>query len=541
MLSSTKSHFPALNLPNLCWRMKNLVSTGRTNRQRLTKITPPLRLLSLSQDLQRELSNRHHHNNITKSTTTVAIGDAYLSWALHHGFSFSTTTNTTSAIKNQIPFTLLFNKRPTYDHLRVFGCLCFPSLNHSNLHKLSPRTTPCLFLGYPSQHRGYRCLDLKTNKIIISRHVHFDEEKFPAAVQTKNKNAAYQFLDPIEEASPLFQSILQTPIASQTQPPPAPAQTLPPPTQPPPAPTRHTMTTRSKAGIRKPKTVISLLTKTKSPLPKNHIHALSDPNWTPSMTDEYDAMIKTKSWSLVPRPPNVNIVSSIWLYTHKHDADGALTRHKSRLVANGKSQEAGVDFKETFSPVVKPATIRTVLNIGVARNWPIHQLDVQNAFLHGELEETVYMHQPPGFVDKRFPHHVCKLQRPIYGLKQSPRAWNARFSKFINQLGFVTSKADVSLFVYRKDSELAYILLYVDDILLTASSTSLMQQIISSLKSEFPMKDLGKIHHFLGIKVEYNSKGLLLSQTTYAKEILNRAGMSDCKPCATPIKRCLVS
>ncbi|CAA7023266.1 unnamed protein product [Microthlaspi erraticum] len=145
------------------------------------------------------------------------------------------------------------------------------------------------------------------------------------------------------------------------------------------------------------------------------------------------------------------------------------------------------------------------------------------------------MHQPPGFVDKSFPNYVCKLQRPIYGLKQSPRAWNSRFAKFINKLGFVTSRADASLFVYRNGSELAYILLYVDDILMTASSTSLLQKIIDSLKTEFPMTDMGKVRHFLGVKAEYNDKGLFLSQTTYARDIIRRAGMEECKPCATPV------
>lgn len=295
------------------------------------------------------------------------------------------------------------------------------------------------------------------------------------------------------------------------------------------------METRSRTGSLKPVSKLSLLTTTKSPLPKSHIQELSDPNWIPVMTDEFGAMIKSRSWNLVPRPPKVNIVRSMWLLRHKYNADGVLNRHKTRLVANGKSQEQGVDFTETFTLVVKPATIRTVLNVGVGLDWPIHQLDVKNAFLQGDLEETVYMHQPPGFVDKNFPNYVCKLQKAIYGLKQAPRAWNSRFTKFINLIRFVTSRADTSLFIYRKGKDLAYILLYVDDIILTVSSTQLLQTITASLKEEFPMLDLGKIHHFLGIKADYNEKGLFLSQTQYAKEIIECAGMSDYKPFATPV------
>lgn len=181
------------------------------------------------------------------------------------------------------------------------------------------------------------------------------------------------------------------------------------------APPRHSMTTRAQASIHKPKSVLSLITKIikNSPLPKSHKHALTDPNWTPAMTDEFDAMIETRTWDLALWPPNVNIVRSMWLFKHKYNADGVLSQHKARLVANGKSQEEGMDYTETFSLVVKPTTIRTVLNIGVACDWPIHQLDVKNAFSHGDLNETVYMFQPPGFVNKDYPHHVCKLRKAI--------------------------------------------------------------------------------------------------------------------------------
>ncbi|GJS50237.1 ribonuclease H-like domain-containing protein [Tanacetum coccineum] len=125
--------------------------------------------------------------------------------------------------------------------------------------------------------------------------------------------------------------------------------------------------------------------------------------------------------------PGVNMVRFMWLFKHKFHADGTLSCYKARLVANSSSQQLGVDFDETFSPVVKPATIRTVLSLAVSRKWPIHQLDVKNAFLDGDLSETVYMHQPPGFVDARFPNHVCRLQRSLYGLKQALRAWDIRF------------------------------------------------------------------------------------------------------------------
>ena len=181
------------------------------------------------------------------------------------------------------------------------------------------------------------------------------------------------------------------------------------------------------------------------------------------MNVEYNAIIKSGTYDLVPRPKHTNIVRSMWLHKHKFDADGNFKSHKSRLVANGKSQEEGVDFSETFSPVVKPVTIRSVLHVALAHDWPVQQLDVQNAFLHGTLDETVYMFQPPGFVDQSKPDHVCRLNRSIYDLKQAPRAWNARFVNFITNQGFSQSKSDPSLFVYRNGADRAYLLLYVDD------------------------------------------------------------------------------
>lgn len=187
------------------------------------------------------------------------------------------------------------------------------------------------------------------------------------------------------------------------------------------------------------------------------------------MEDEYKALIDNGTWRLVPRPPGANVVSGKWIFKHKYNSDGSLARHKARWVVRGFSQQYGIDYDETFSPVVKPATIRVVLSIAASRAWPIHQLDVKNAFLHGHLDETVYCQQPPGFVDPTAPDHVCFLQKSLYGLKQAPRAWYQRFATYIRGLGFAASATDTSLFVYKEGAATAYLLLYVDDIILTAS------------------------------------------------------------------------
>ncbi|GJV77739.1 ribonuclease H-like domain-containing protein [Tanacetum coccineum] len=216
-----------------------------------------------------------------------------------------------------------------------------------------------------------------------------------------------------------------------------------------------------------------------SPLPKSPFVALSDPHWRDAMYDEYNALIKNSTWILVPKLPNVNVVWSMWLFRHKYHVDGSLSRYKAYLIANRRNQQYGVDCSDTFSQVVKPTTIRTIFSLALARNWPVHQLDVKNAFLNGDLTETVYMYQPSGFMDSHFPHHVCRLQRSLYGLKQAPRAWFQRFEGYALRVGFTSSR---------------YLLQLTRD-----------------------------------------ARGMFLSQKKYAMELLERVHMWNCNATRTPV------
>jgi hypothetical protein len=170
---------------------------------------------------------------------------------------------------------------------------------------------------------------------------------------------------------------------------------------------------------------------TPSPIPSSVRAALTDPNWRAAMGDEYGALMSNRTWELVSRPRHSNIITDKWIFTHKLRADGSFDHYKACWVLRGFTQRRGVDYDETFNSVVKPATVCTVPSIAVSRDWPIQQLDVKNAFLHGTLTETVYCSQPTGFADPAHPDLVCHLKKPLHGLKQAPRAWYNRFASFL--------------------------------------------------------------------------------------------------------------
>jgi hypothetical protein len=311
----------------------------------------------------------------------------------------------------------------------------------------------------------------------------------------------------------------------------------------------HPMITRSKNQISKPKIPTdgtiryplptALLAVTTSPLsvsePTCFTMAVKSREWRHAMNLEFDALLRNQTWTLVPSHPSQNLIGCKWVFRVKRKADGTVERHKARLVAKGFHQQFGVDYDETYSPVIKPTTVRTVLSLAISSGWCLRQIDIQNAFLHGNLSKEVFMSQPPGYKHSLYPNHVCKLQRAIYGLKQAPRAWFSRLSNKLLDLGFHGSCSDSSLFIYKTTSLTMFILIYVDDIIITASKPESIDDLLLSLTHDFAVKDLGNLNFFLGIEVLSNPHGIILSQHRYIIDLLHRTKMSEAKPITTPM------
>ena len=378
----------------------------------------------------------------------------------------------TPNLSSKSPWEVLFHTPPDLTHLRAFGCQCFPLLTPYTTHKLYPKTTPCVFLGYPNNSKGYLCFDPIAHRLYTSRHVLFNENIFPGLKHASEATvtAADSHISSNLSLDFWFNTLLSSHLCSHTSLPhdttPAipsaihsphtstePIPTLPipeftslsnrssmlspplpnsfsqsftaapdtlllptstphitsdttlsssphiasspspntssapivsnPPSHIPIPPSTHHMQTRSKNGIFKPKLGYTAKVDYSTTEPTSYSIASKHPQWCTAMDEEFQALHKQGTWSLVSLPPNKNVVGCKWVYKLKYNSDETIARYKSRLVAKGFHQQYGVDFDETVSPVIKPPTVRLILSLAVSLNWPLRQLDVKNAFLHG--------------------------------------------------------------------------------------------------------------------------------------------------------------
>ena len=436
---------------------------------------------------------------------------------------------------------------------RIFGCVAFVHLHKNQRTKLDPCAVRCIFLGYATNKKGYRCYNPATKRTFVTMDVTFLESEnyysspvLPSCLQgetwdedqkwwdcprleevqeTDQKSAELKSGEEIrsgneaitvednkevseinEERSNKYdddvvednESIERTPLplvhdsasleniheVSSLEPSKNHVLDIPIGYH---LPFRHN---RGKPPVRySPNAEIKgskypianhVSTKRLSEPLKAFIHklsschipcgvdeALTDPKWSQAIQEEMKALQKNKTWDLVSLPKGKRTVGCKWVFFIKHNADGSIERYKARLVAKGCTQTYGIDYQETFSPVAKLNTIRVLLSLVANLDWPLHQFDVKNAFLHGDLKEEVYMDIPPGYTTSSSTKVVCKLQRALYGLKQSPRAWFGRFSLAMKKYGFQQSNSDHTLFLKRQQGKVTALIIYVDDMIIT--------------------------------------------------------------------------
>lgn len=270
--------------------------------------------------------------------------------------------------------------------------------------------------------------------------------------------------------------------------------------------------------------------------PTTFEEAATKEEWRNAMKEELMAIQKNETWEMVNLPEGKNAIGLKWVFKTKYHADGTIQKHKARLVAKGYSQQHGIDFEETFSPVARFETVRIVLALAAQLHWPVYQFDVKSAFLNGDLQEEVYVTQPEGFVIEGKEAKVYKLRKALYGLKQAPRAWYSKIDGYFRQNGFTRSENEPTLYVKKQGrDDVIIVCLYVDDIIYMSSSDSLVADFKSNMMKKFEMSDMGLLHYFLGLEVKQGIDGIFISQRKYAIDLLKRFSLLNCKPAVTPM------
>ncbi|GKC39459.1 retrotransposon protein, putative, ty1-copia subclass [Tanacetum coccineum] len=275
--------------------------------------------------------------------------------------------------------------------------------------------------------------------------------------------------------------------------------------------------------------------------PANYKAALFDPKsdkWLDAMNVEMQSMKDNEVWDLVDLPPNGKTIGSKWLFKKKNDMDGAVHTYKARLVAKGFTQSYRVDYEETFSLVADIRSIRILIAIAAFYDYEIWQMDVKTAFLNGHLSEEVYMVKPKGFINKKYPNRVCKLKRSIYGLKQASRQWNKRFDDEIKKFGFTQNREEPCVYMKASGSNVTFLILYVDDILIMGNHIPMLQDVKSYLGKCFALKDLGEAAYILGIKIyrDRSRRLICLCQSAYIEKILKRFYMENSNRASIPMQ-----
>lgn len=439
------------------------------------------------------------------------------------------------------PYELWHGKAPDISNLKVFGTECFVHVPKEKRRKLDSKALKGFVVGYHGNHMGYRVYVPEKKDVIVSRDVLFKPEQVCRdMVDFRDLGLGREVTEDLVEDPDDETVIHDESFGGETVDDAISDETLPEPPQPVIQPVGDDGEGGRKlrgASQRKPTDFfgcrVSFLAEK---LPSNYNEAVKSGErneWEAAMREEMDSLHKNQTWTLVDQPEDHKVIKNRWVFTKKRTTDGS-KRCKARLVIKGFSQREGIDYNETFSPVARFDTVRFVLSLAARDNLKLGQFDIKTAFLHGNLEEDIYMQQPEGFQDGT--RRVCKLLKSLYGLKQAPRCWTEHFREFIESLGFVQSEADPCLYVYVNGEERAYLALFVDDGVIVVTHEHLIDELFCNLRQRFEITCTKNIKNYLGIEVSrLNDGSVFICQSEYIKNILRRFGMSDANSVSTPI------
>lgn len=454
----------------------------------------------------------------------------------------------TRALDYRTPEELWSGKKPNLEHMRVFGCPAMVHIPKQRRLKWDPKSIEVIFVGYCNDTKGYRLYDESKKTVIKSRDVIFKENtvmdmSVPVPLSdSKLLEETEQSTSSTKEGSNTstdealtddsFLSV-QERIDSSDEDyiPENDLKSL--------VPSNITLRPRNK--IVRP----TFLCYNDTPEPPSHLmyaeprtveEALScndADQWKAAMDSEFQSLIQNNTWTLSDLPDNKRAIPCKWLFKVKTNADGNIERYKARLVIKGYRQQKGVEYDEVYAPVVRHTSIRYLLSLAVKYKLHIEQIDAVTAFLQGDIDTEIYMTQPPLY---EHGEKVCKLNKSIYGLKQASRQWNLKLSATLKELGFISSSLDTCVYYQINAKHMIYIILYVDDMLLFSNNKEKAENIKQNLIKKFHIKDLGKVHHFIGWRItqsEDRSK-IYIDQTAYIEKILHRFNMTDCKSVSSP-------
>ena len=450
----------------------------------------------------------------------------------------------TTAVQHMTPHECFYGKKPDVSNFKIFGCTAYMHISNQERRKWDAKSVKCIFIGYSINSKGYRLWDPKARRIHVSRDVVFFEEDFdgrtnesqcvkgssksditlPSTIISNDINdqeAVFNHDDVAINNDENDEEEREIPRRS---------------TRNRKVPERNDFITGNWWEI--DEALYSCADDVMGE-PKTVKEALESPDkskWKKALDCEYESLVEYNTWDLVEPPKGQNIVDSKWVFKVKYNADGSIERYKTRLVAKGFTQKAGIDFEETFSPVVRYTSIRALLAIVNQLDLELHQMDVSTAFLNGELKEDIYMSQPEGYIQEGKEDMVCKLNKSIYGLKQASRCWYDTLGKFLKDAKYRQCAADSCIYMKQVGVHYTYIAVYVDDILIASNSKVMLHNEKKLLQERFNTKDLGEAHYCLGIQIQRNreQKQMFLHQTKYLTNLLEKYGMSDCRSISTP-------